>query len=98
MGGYFKVEADDLGRLLKDLHDSQENMRKALAALKDVGPKSTGAETLDNACDEFHDSWDNAIKKIADGTQTIEEKLKQTKSNYEAIEHALRDSFKKGSK
>ncbi|MEU6959970.1 hypothetical protein [Streptomyces chrestomyceticus] len=98
MGGYFKVEADNLGRLLKDLHDSQDNMRKALGALKDTGPKSTGAEALDNACDEFHDSWDNAIKKIADGTQAIEEKLKQVKQNYESLENALRDAFAKNAK
>ncbi|GCD44304.1 hypothetical protein [Streptomyces paromomycinus] len=98
MGGYFKVEADNLGRLLKDLHDSQDNMRKALSALKDTGPKSTGAEALDNACDEFHDSWDNAIKKIADGTQAIEEKLKQVKQNYESLENALRDAFAKNAK
>ncbi|MEU5303989.1 hypothetical protein ACH4YO_02690 [Streptomyces noursei] len=80
---------------LKDLHDSQDNMRKALGALKDTGPKSMGAEALDNACDEFQDSWDNAIKKIADGTQAIEEKLKQVKQNYESLEHALRDAFAK---
>lgn len=84
--GHFKVEVEDLGRLLKALHDSQDNMRKALNALKDVGPKSTGSEALDNACDEFHDSWDDAIKKIADGTQAIEERLKQTKNNYEQTE------------
>lgn len=64
--------------------------------MKDVGPKSTGSEALDNACDEFHDSWDNAIKKIADGTQQIEERLKATKNNYEATEQAIRDAMQKG--
>ncbi|NLU65952.1 hypothetical protein [Streptomyces sp. HNM0574] len=98
MGGYFKVEVDNLGRLLKDLHDSQDNMRKALGAMKETGPKSTGSESLDNACDEFHDSWDGAIKKIADGTEAIEGKLKQVKQNYESLEDALRDAFAKNSK
>jgi peptidoglycan hydrolase CwlO-like protein len=93
VGDHFKVEVNDLDRLIKELHNSQDNMRKALNALKDVGPKSTGSEALDNACDEFHDSWDNAIKKIADGTQAIEERLKQTKNNYEQTEQAIRDAF-----
>ncbi|MET9878433.1 WXG100 family type VII secretion target [Actinacidiphila glaucinigra] len=96
MGDHFKVEVQDLDRLLKQLHDSQDDMRKALGALKDVGPKSTGSEALDNACDEFHDSWDNAIGKIADGTAQIEEKLKATKNNYEATEQAIRDAMTQG--
>ena len=71
-------------------------MQKALAALKDVGPKGTGSEVLDHACDEFHCSWDDAIKKIADSTQLIEEKLKVTKQNYEVTEQAIRDALHKG--
>lgn len=98
MGDHFSVEVNDLDRLIRELHNSQDNMRKALNALKDVGPKSTGSEALDNACDEFHDSWDNAIKKIADGTQAIEERLKQTKNNYEQTEQAIRDAFTKAEK
>jgi signal transduction histidine kinase len=93
MGDHFSVEVQDLVRLLKQLHDSQDDMRKALGALKEVGPKSTGSEALDNACDEFHDSWDNAIKKIADGTEQIEEKLRATKDNYEATEQVIRDAM-----
>ncbi|MEU0741713.1 type VII secretion target [Streptomyces sp. NPDC006134] len=96
MGDHFKVEVQDLDQLLKHLHESQEEMRKALSALKEVGPKSTGSEALDNSCDEFHDSWDSAIKKIADGTEKIEEKLRLTKSNYEATEQAIREAMQKG--
>jgi signal transduction histidine kinase len=93
MGDHFSVEVQDLDRLLKQLHNSQDDMRKALGALKEVGPKSTGSQALDNACDEFHDSWDTAIKKIADGTQQIEEKLRATKDNYEATEQVIRDAM-----
>lgn len=93
MGDHFKVEVNDLDRLITELHNSQDDMRKALSALKDVGPKSTGSEALDNACDEFHDSWDNTIKKIADSAQALEERLKQTKNNYEQTEQAIREAF-----
>lgn len=94
MGGHFSVETGELGKLLRQLHTGQEDMRTALNALQDIGPKSTGSEELDNACDEFHDSWDDAIEKIADGVEQIEGKLKQTKQNYEATEQAIRNLFK----
>ncbi|MFC7308682.1 WXG100 family type VII secretion target [Streptomyces monticola] len=68
-------------------------MRSALNELRDTGPKTTGSKDLDNACDEFHDSWDDAIKKIADGTQKIEDGLKQTRDTYRDVEAAIRDGL-----
>ncbi|WP_425828799.1 WXG100 family type VII secretion target [Streptomyces fractus] len=96
MGDHFKVEVDELDQLIRQLHQSQDSMRKALSSMRDTGPKSTGSKSLDNACDEFHDSWDDAITKIADGTQQIEDKLRTTKSNYQATEEAIRDAMSKG--
>ncbi|MFD7661645.1 WXG100 family type VII secretion target [Streptomyces sp. NPDC059788] len=96
MGGKLQVETQELDRLLRQLATGREDMEKALDALERVGPKSTGSVALDHACDEFHDSWDDAIKKIAKGTQQIEEKLKATKNNYEETERAIRDAMSKG--
>lgn len=96
MSGHFRVEVNELDQLLRQLNTSQEDMRTALNAMKDVGPKSTGSEVLDNACDEFHDSWDDAIEKIADGVGQIEDKLKATRHNYAATEEAIRDAFHDG--
>ncbi|MGH9196555.1 MAG: type VII secretion target [Acidimicrobiia bacterium] len=95
MGDHLKVESQDLNRLLTQLHDSQSEMRNALNALEDIGPKSTGSEALDNACEELHDSWDDAIDKIADGTDQIEELLRSTKKNYDATEQAIREAIEK---
>ncbi|HZG02886.1 MAG TPA: type VII secretion target [Streptomyces sp.] len=95
MGGRLNVERQELDRLLTRLHDSQDQMRKALKALRDIGPKSTGSQALDNACEEIHDSWDDAIGKIADGTDAIEKMLRSTKNNYEATERAIREAFEK---
>lgn len=97
MGGHFRVESSELGQLLSQLHTSQDDMRTALNAMKDIGPKSTGSEELDSACDEFHDSWDDAIEKIADGVEKIEEKLKATKNNYDATEEAIQKLFQQDS-
>ncbi|MBP0458676.1 type VII secretion target [Streptomyces montanisoli] len=88
-----KVEAESLGRLLKQLHDSQDDLRKALSAMEDIGPKSTGSVELDHACDEFHDSWDDVIGKIADGTGAIEDKLRATKNDFAATDEAIRAAF-----
>ncbi|MFI5534364.1 WXG100 family type VII secretion target [Kitasatospora sp. NPDC051853] len=96
MGSQFKVETGRLDKLIADLHRSQDEMRTALNAMRDTGPKTTGSTALDHACDEFHDSWDDAIKKIADGTQQIEEGLKLTKQAYEETEQAIRDAFAGG--
>ncbi|MCL6672723.1 WXG100 family type VII secretion target [Streptomyces panaciradicis] len=93
MGAGFKVEISELDGLVRELHRSQEEMRSALSALRDTGPKTTGSKELDNACDEFHDSWDDAITKIAEGTQSIEDGLKKTRDTYRDVESALRDGF-----
>ncbi|PJE99212.1 hypothetical protein CUT44_05445 [Streptomyces carminius] len=95
MSGRLHVEQQELDRLLKQLNTSRDQMRKALDALRDIGPKSTGSQALDNACEEIHDSWDDAIGKIADGTDAIEKMLRSTRNNYEATEQAIRDAFEK---
>ncbi|URN13376.1 type VII secretion target [Streptomyces radiopugnans] len=95
MGGRLNVEQTELDDLLKQLNTSRDQMRKALNALRDIGPKSTGSKALDNACEEIHDSWDDAIGKIADGTDAIEDALRSTKNNYAATERAIREAFEK---
>lgn len=98
MGAHLKVESQQLDRLLKQLHDSQDEMRRALNSLRDIGPKSTGSEALDNACEELHDSWDDAIDKISDGTGQIEKMVHSTKKGYDGIEHAIHDAIAQASR
>lgn len=96
MGSRFRVETQELGQFLRNLGNGRADMEKALNALRDIDPKSTGSVALDHACDEFHDSWDDAIRMIVKGTQQIEEKLKATKNNYEETEQAIQDAMSKG--
>ncbi|WP_354638705.1 hypothetical protein [Kitasatospora camelliae] len=96
MGDYFRVEVNELDRLLKQLKQSQEDMRDALTAMRDTGPKTTGSKALDRACDDFDDSWQDAITKIAQGTEAIEGKLEETRKGYMETEEAVRDAMTKG--
>ncbi len=96
MGGYFRVEVTELDRLLQQLNQAQDDLRTALDAMRDIGPKSTGSKSLDHACDDFHDSWHDAIKLISDGTGKLEEKLRETTKAYTETEQAICDAFSTG--
>jgi Mg2+ and Co2+ transporter CorA len=96
VGDYFRVEVQQLDTLVNQLHQSQDDMRTALNAMRDTGPKTTGSEALDNACEEFHDSWDDAIKKITDGTAQIEDGLCDTRAAYAETEQAIADALVQG--
>jgi hypothetical protein len=96
MGDYFRVEVHELDRLLQQLSGGQSDLSTALNTMRDIGPKSTGSKSLDHACDDFHDSWDDAIKLIADGIGQIEGKLRETAKDYTETEQAIRDALTKG--
>ncbi|GAA2105883.1 hypothetical protein GCM10009759_43440 [Kitasatospora saccharophila] len=93
MGAYFRVEVDDLSKLMQRMRDSQQDMREALHAMKETGPKTTGSKDLDHACDDFNDSWQDAITRITQGVEALEEKLDQTCKNYAETDQAIHDMF-----
>lgn len=93
MGDYFRVEVGELDRLTKQLKDSQQDMRDALHAMRDTGPKTTGSKALDRACDDFDDSWQDAITRISQGIEALEGKLQETCRTYSETEQAIRDMF-----
>jgi hypothetical protein len=53
MGAFFSVEVAELDRLLQQLKQGEDDMRAALGAMRETGPKTTGTRELDRACDEF---------------------------------------------
>lgn len=96
MGSYFRVEVGELDRLIKQLKQSRQDMREALTAMRDTGPRTTGSKALDRACDDFDDSWQDAITKIAQGTEAIEGKLEETRKGYVETEEAVRAAMTQG--
>ncbi|MGW4544739.1 FHA domain-containing protein, partial [Streptomyces chartreusis] len=55
------VPLPQAARLLDELGLARATPASLMARWADAAPKTTGSKELDNACDEFHDSWDDAI-------------------------------------
>jgi hypothetical protein len=93
MGGYYKVQLEAMDRLTRDLSDCADDMRAAMRLLKDIGPKGSGHEGLENACDDFQDSWSYGIGQIADATSGITEGLTATRKVYQGLEEHIAGDF-----
>lgn len=94
MTGYYKVELDSLARLTTQLGECADEMRSAMRALKDIGPKGAGLAELEKACDDFQESWGYGIGLIADATGGVTDGLGETKKIYETIEEKIAEGFK----
>lgn len=98
MAGYYRVQLEELNRLTRELSDCADDMRSAMKLLKDIGPKGSGYEDLENACDDFQESWSYGIGQIADATSGITEGLTETRKVYQALEERTAEVFKAGQK
>ncbi|MEU0069609.1 hypothetical protein ABZ027_08705 [Streptomyces sp. NPDC006332] len=86
MAGHCKVEFEALSRLVTDLSECADGMRSAMRQLKDIGPKGSGSDELEEACDDFQDKWGHGIKLIADATGGVTEKAAQSGRLYQHLE------------
>jgi hypothetical protein len=93
MAGYYKVELAALTQLTKELSSCADDMRAAMKLLKDIGPKGSGYDELEEACNDFQESWSYGIGKIADATSGVTEGLSQTCKVYAAMEDEVSASF-----
>ncbi|MFF4604543.1 hypothetical protein ACFY12_17670 [Streptomyces sp. NPDC001339] len=82
----FKIDIGRVQQMLNKLSDADDRMRDAQKRLKKVGPKALGTDGLDDACDEFQGQWGDGIKRIADASKDISERLKATLDAYKAGE------------
>jgi hypothetical protein len=90
MAGYYNVQFEALARLVTDLSECADGMRSAMRQLKDIGPKGSGSEELENACDDFQDKWGYGIKLIAEATGGITEKVAESGRLYQHLEDQVR--------
>lgn len=95
MGDHFTVDTNELsyfGKTLNDAHDALEEVRTAMLSATSDG---VGTKDLDAACNDFHEHWKYGSEQIAEQTKKLAESVKQSKSNYDEVEKALEDGFRK---
>jgi hypothetical protein len=98
MPAYYKVELEALAQLSTQLGETAADMRSAMKQLKDIGPKGSGYEELEQACDDFQDKWGYGIGLIADVTGGITQGISETRKIYEALEGQVAESFQASGK
>ncbi|MYW69526.1 hypothetical protein GTY65_36490 [Streptomyces sp. SID8379] len=91
--GQYQTDIDGLGQFLKVLQSATEDLDRARTALNRIGGNSLGTDELDDACDDFQDSWGYGAKKIREGIEAVSEGVKANKQAYEAVEEAVAASF-----
>ncbi|MEU6395099.1 hypothetical protein [Streptomyces sp. NPDC046939] len=90
MAGHSKVEFAALSRLITDLSTCADGMRTAMHELKDIGPKGSGHDGLEEACDHFQDKWGYGIKLIAEATGGVTEKVAKAGKEFQHVEDLVR--------
>ncbi|MGY0490410.1 hypothetical protein [Streptomyces sp. WG-D5] len=91
--GQYQTDIGQLGQFLKVLESATEDLDRARTALNRIGENSLGTEELDEACDDFQDSWEFGAKQIRDGIKELSKGVKANKQAYEAVEDAVAASF-----
>ncbi|MFI9170753.1 hypothetical protein [Streptomyces lincolnensis] len=87
---YLKAELEAMAKLAVELAECAEKMHSAMRQLKDIGPKSTGAKVLDDACDDFQDEWSYGIDQISRATSGVTGGLVSASRTYQGTEEAVR--------
>jgi signal transduction histidine kinase len=91
-GGY-KIDTDRLETMQRRLDECDDRMRAAINRLKKVGPQGLGTESLDEACAEFQEQWDNGIGQIAKASEKASRGLKAAIDSYRANEDGTSQAF-----
>lgn len=89
----FRIDVDRMRDLVTKLDQADDRMRGVCERLGKVGPNGLGTGDLDEACDEFQSQWGDGIKRIADASKTMHEKLALTLEAYTANEDETKKVF-----
>ncbi|MCX5208170.1 type VII secretion target [Kitasatospora sp. NBC_00240] len=90
MGQTFKVEADELGQLSKELGEATQSMGGAVHALEQTNPKVTGEAGPDMACEGFGHDWSYGLKQLTEALQAIGKGLDATARGYRRTDDVIR--------
>lgn len=92
---YFNTDTEELGRFRKTLEDAKTELDNVRKWMQDVTAEGIGTKDLDAACAEFHEHWKYGSEQIAELTGKFAESVNQSKANYEEVDRALEEGFRK---
>ena len=95
MTDYFKTDTAELGRFRKTLEDAKAELDNVRKWMQDVSAEGIGTKELDEACAEFHEHWKYGSEQIAELTGKFADSVGQSKANYDEVDHALEEGFRK---
>ncbi|MEV5883044.1 hypothetical protein AB0L74_10055 [Streptomyces sp. NPDC052020] len=95
MTDYFKTDTEELGRFRTTLENAKAELDNVRKWLQDVSADGVGTKELDAACAEFHEHWKYGSEQIAELTGKFAESVNQSKANYEEVDKALEEGFRK---
>ncbi|MGA5701422.1 WXG100 family type VII secretion target [Peterkaempfera bronchialis] len=90
MADGFRVEADELAQVSKELREATGSMGGAMHALDSTSPQVTGHRMLDMACAGFADNWKYGLKQLNETLHAINEGLDVTVKAYRESDEAIR--------
>jgi hypothetical protein len=92
---YFKTDTAELGRFRKTLEDAKAELDNVRKWMQDVSAEGIGTKDLDAACAEFQEHWKYGSEQIAELTGKFADSVGQSKANYDEVDHALEEGFRK---
>ncbi|WP_233345896.1 hypothetical protein [Saccharomonospora iraqiensis] len=89
----FTVDIGGLTALEKNLGRTVENIEQALNRMEDIGPKSIGPDSLDEACADFKSDWEGGLEKIREAVDGIKGGVDKAIQGYAELEAKLEDTL-----
>jgi hypothetical protein len=89
----FTVEIGGLKALGGNLRHCADNLEGALDALNTIGGDSLGRSSLDDACNDFQDSWRHGLDKIRECSQKLVDGVDASRKDYAEVDGVLRKGF-----
>ncbi|GHH82622.1 hypothetical protein GCM10018781_67930 [Kitasatospora indigofera] len=88
--GTFRVQADQLDGLGRELEEAVGSMRGAMSALRGTQPQVVGHEALELACDGFGEGWSFGLKQLGETLKALGGGLQATAKGYRQADEAVR--------
>lgn len=89
----FTVEIGGLKALGDNLRHCADNLDGALDAMNTIGGDSLGRSSLDDACDDFQDSWRHGLEKIRESSEKLVKGVDASRKDYAEVDGVLRKGF-----